>query len=89
MSVGVQEFQEHLNDYIASDGPVAITQDGRKVGLFIPVPRKPTEEDRQAFKEAGDAVQAMMGAAGVTEEQIVEDFERMKRERRKALSAGA
>ena len=80
VTVGVQEFQSHLNDYIESDAPVAITQDGRRVGLFIPAPRKRTEADRQALKEASDAVQAMLDAAGITEDQIYADIDEIMRE---------
>jgi antitoxin (DNA-binding transcriptional repressor) of toxin-antitoxin stability system len=89
VTVGVQEFQAHLSDYLESDSPVAITQDGRRVGMFIPAPRKPAEVDFPAFAEAGEAVKAMMDEAGVTEDQIIEDFEQMKRQRRDALSTGA
>ena len=72
---------------IAQREAVAITRHGDTVGHYIPVPRrKRTDADRAAFKEASDRVSAMMLAAGVTEEQIIEDFERMKREERKRRS---
>jgi hypothetical protein len=87
VKVGIREFRDNLATYLLeSETPVAITRHGDTVGHYFPVKRKRTDEDRAAFKEASDRVSAMMVAVGVTEEEIIEDFERMKREERKRRS---
>jgi PHD/YefM family antitoxin component YafN of YafNO toxin-antitoxin module len=84
-SVGIREFRDKLATYLlTADKPLAITRHGDTIGFYLPVRRKRTEAQKAAFAAAHARMQEMMAAAGVTEDDIVEEFERLRRvERRK------
>jgi PHD/YefM family antitoxin component YafN of YafNO toxin-antitoxin module len=83
-SIGIREFRDKLATYLLqSDGPLAITRHGDTIGYYLPTKRKRTEAEKKAFEEAGERMQEMMKAAGVTEDEILEDFQRWRKEGRK------
>lgn len=84
LKVGIREFREKLATYLLrSDETVAITRHGDTVGYFIPARRKRTEAEKAALEEAATRLQQAMAAAGVTEDEIIEDFKRWRRSGRK------
>jgi PHD/YefM family antitoxin component YafN of YafNO toxin-antitoxin module len=84
VSVAIPEFREHLAEYLLkSQAPVAITSHGNTIGYFIPARRKRTEAERAALDEAAARVDAMLAALGVTEDELVEDFKRLRAAKRK------
>ncbi|MCL2659204.1 MAG: prevent-host-death protein [Acidobacteriaceae bacterium] len=83
ISVGIREFRDNLATYVLeSKTPVAITRHGDTVGFYLPVRRKRTEAEKAAFREAGARLQAMLDAAGVTEDDIIADFQQWRKEQR-------
>ena len=80
--VGIREFRENLSSYLESRTPVAITRHGATIGIYVPTKPKPSQADLEAFRLAGEKMQQLLAAAGVTEDEIVEDFKRMRREER-------
>lgn len=81
--VGIREFRENLATYLLeTDETVAITRHGDTVGYYIPARRKRTETEKAALKEAASRLQQEMAAAGVTEDEIVQDFKRWRRSER-------
>jgi antitoxin (DNA-binding transcriptional repressor) of toxin-antitoxin stability system len=83
IKVGMREFREQLAQYLETDKPVAVTKHGRTVGLYIPVGRKPDEEDVAALREAGRRLDEWMVQQGLTEEALVADFKTLKKTSRK------
>ena len=84
LKVGIREFREKLATYLLeTDQTVAITRHGDTVGYFIPARRKRTDAEKAAFQEAALRLQKEMAAAGVTEDEIIEDFKRWRRSGRK------
>ena len=82
--VGIREFRENLATYLLeTDETVAITRHGDTVGYYIPARRKRTETENAALKEIAYRLQQEMAAAGVTEDEIVQDFKRWRRSERK------
>jgi antitoxin (DNA-binding transcriptional repressor) of toxin-antitoxin stability system len=81
--VGIREFRENLSNYLESTTPVAITRHGNTIGVYIPTPRKRSEEDVAALLRAGEQIDALIAKAGVTEQELVEDFREERRKRRK------
>ena len=80
VKVGIREFRENLASYLESDKPVAVTRHGETIGLYVPTRRKrPTQEDIEAYRAAVDKLHAEMEAAGVTEDELVEEFEQLRR----------
>jgi len=80
--VGIREFRENLADYLESKTPVAITRHGSTIGIYIPTKPKPSQADLEALRIAGQRMQELIAAAGTSEEDIVIDFKRSRRQRR-------
>jgi antitoxin (DNA-binding transcriptional repressor) of toxin-antitoxin stability system len=83
LKVGIREFRENLAAYLESESPLAVTRHGETIGVYVPTRRKPVNHDWTALKSAADKLHAMMEAAGVTEDELVEDFKKARREARK------
>ena len=80
--VGIREFRENLAEYLESKTPVAITRHGSTIGIYIPTKPKPSQADLEALRVAGERMQELIAAAGTTEDDIVIDFQKARRERR-------
>lgn len=80
--IGIREFRENLADYLESKTPVAITRHGATIGFYIPTKPKPSQADLQALRVAGEKMQELIAAAGTTEDEILADFKKARRERR-------
>ena len=81
--VGIREFRENLSSYLESKTPVAITRHGSTIGIYLPTRPKPSQADLEALRVAGEKLDAMIAAAGTSEEELMEDFKRLRRESRK------
>lgn len=80
--VGIREFRENLADYLESKTPVAITRHGSTIGIYIPTKPKPSQGDLEALRVAGERMQQLIVAMGTTDDDIVVDFKKARRERR-------
>jgi hypothetical protein len=81
--VGIREFRDNLATYLLeSDKALAITRHGDTIGYYLPARRKPSDAEIEALRKAGERMDEMMQAAGVTDDEIVEDFKRLRKEER-------
>jgi len=83
-SIGIREFREKLSSFLESATPVAITRHGETVGFYIPARRKRKDADLDALRRAGEQLDALIAAAGTTEDELVADFKDLRRQARKA-----
>jgi antitoxin (DNA-binding transcriptional repressor) of toxin-antitoxin stability system len=83
VKVGMREFREQLAQYLETDTPVAVTKHGRTVGFYIPLGRKPGQEDVAALREAGRRLDQWMAQQGLSEDELVADFKSMRKASRK------
>jgi antitoxin (DNA-binding transcriptional repressor) of toxin-antitoxin stability system len=81
--VGIREFRENLSSYLESNTPVAITRHGATIGIYVPTRPKPSQADLEALRVAGEKMQELIAAAGTTEDQLMADFKKLRRQRRK------
>jgi PHD/YefM family antitoxin component YafN of YafNO toxin-antitoxin module len=82
--VGIREFRDKLATYLLeSDSALAITRHGDTIGYYLPARRKRTEAEREAFEAASERLQAVLDAKGITEDEIIEDFQRWRKDGRK------
>ena len=81
--VGIREFREKLTSYLELSIPVAITRHGETVGFYIPAHRKRGEADLEALRRAGERLDALLVAAGASEDELVADFKDLRRQARK------
>jgi PHD/YefM family antitoxin component YafN of YafNO toxin-antitoxin module len=87
-SVGIREFRDKLATYLLeSDKPLAITRHGDTIGYYLPVRPKPTATQLEEIRQAGVRMQEMMDAAGVTEDEIIEEFQRLRKDERREKAA--
>jgi len=84
--VGIREFRENLSSFLESKTPVAITRHGATIGIYVPTRPKPSQADLEALRVAGEKMQELIAGAGTTEEELVEDFKQLRRERRMPTS---
>jgi hypothetical protein len=55
---------------------------GSTIGIYVPTKPKPSQADLEALRVAGERMQELIAAAGTTEDEIVADFKKARRERR-------
>ena len=79
-SVGIREFRAMLADYIDADTPVTVTRHGQTVGLFVPL-RRPSAEDLQRLKTATANFRKVMPLTDDEVEEMVADFDALRRGR--------
>jgi len=77
--VGIRELRQKLSTFLESSKPIAITRHGETVGFYIPAKRKRKQADLEALRAAGEQLDAMLAAAGVTEDELVRDFKELRR----------
>jgi antitoxin (DNA-binding transcriptional repressor) of toxin-antitoxin stability system len=80
--VGIREFRENLSSYLESTTPVAITRHGSTIGIYVPAKPKASQADLEALRLAAEKMRELIAAAGTTEDEIADDFKRVRRERR-------
>ena len=80
--VGIREFRENLSNYLESKTPVAITRHGTTIGIYIPTKPKPSQLDLEALRLAGEKMQALIAAAGTTDDELLGDFKTLRRAKR-------
>ena len=80
--VGIREFRENLSNYLESTTPVAITRHGTTIGVYVPTKPKPSHADLDALRVAGEKMQELIAAAGTSEDELMADFKKLRRERR-------
>lgn len=78
VKVGIREFREKLASFLESKAPIAVTRHGETIGLYIPTLRKPKDVDLKALKTAAAQLAAMMQKIGVTEDDLVADFKKVR-----------
>ena len=82
--VGIREFRSKLAQYVLeAETPIAITRHGDTVGFFIPARPKRTDADRVALKEAAERFDRFLEESGVTEEELVADFNAWRTKKRR------
>jgi hypothetical protein len=79
--VGIREFRENLATYLESKTPVAVTRHGATIGVYVPTRPKPNQADLEALRVAGEKMRGLIARAGTTEDELVEDFKKRRRER--------
>ncbi len=52
------------------------------IGIYVPPKPKPSQADVEALRVAGERMQELIAAAGTSEDEVVADFMRARRERR-------
>lgn len=82
-SIGIREFRQNLHRYTTTARePFAVTSQGRALGYFIPAHTPPAQADFDAFNAAAEKLETLMRDKGLTEEQVLAEFERLRKMKR-------
>jgi antitoxin (DNA-binding transcriptional repressor) of toxin-antitoxin stability system len=72
--IGVRELRDKLSEYLESTVPVEVTRHGKTIGFYIPVPKLPTQSERDAMLEASRRMHEEMARLGISEDELLADF---------------
>jgi hypothetical protein len=80
----VSEFRENATGVLRSKDPVLVTRRGRLAGIYFPQPEAtlPVELKRELFAVLSAEVARQIRARGLSEEDILADFESWRKKRR-------
>jgi hypothetical protein len=80
--VGIREFRENLSSFLESTTPVAITRHGATIGIYLPTRTRASQAELDALRAAGEKLDAMIAAAGTSEQELMDDFKKIRRKSR-------
>jgi hypothetical protein len=82
----VREFGDKATGMLRSKVPILVTRRGRLAGIFFPRPEMtlPLELKRELFAVLSADVKRLFNRRGVSEKDVLADFETWRRKRRAA-----
>jgi len=83
--LSVKEFRDSASRALKSKEPLIIMRRGEVAGIFFPTPLEsiPFEFKKDIFITLTDSIKKKLQAQGVKEEEVLEDFERHRKTRRR------
>jgi len=83
--LSVKEFRDSATKALRSKEPLIIMRRGEVAGIFFPTPLEsiPFEFKKDIFITLTDSIKKKLQAQGVKEEEVLEDFERHRKTRRR------
>ena len=82
--IGVRELREKLSEHLESTVPIEVTRHGKTIGFYIPIPKEPTQSERDAMLEAGRRMREEMERLGLTEDVLMDDVKARRKQRHAA-----
>lgn len=82
---GLRDLRSHMSQYLGGDEPIVVTRRGKVSGVYVPLeqPQSIPEDLRNELgRVLGLHLSRLLEANGVTEEEILEDFDAYRRSRR-------
>jgi len=81
--VSVRDFRDRASEMFRSEDVILVTRDGAPAGFFLPwdTPDLPVEVRREVFLRLSEQVGVALGAAGVSEQEVLGDFAASRRRR--------
>jgi hypothetical protein len=82
---GMRRLEAGASDLMEGDEPVLVTREGKISGLYVPLEdpsQLPDDFRRDLMSAVGRYIAGVLEAKGVSEEEILEDFNDFRRRRR-------
>ncbi len=81
----VKEFRDHASKAMKSKEPLIILRRGEVAGIFFPMPLDtiPFDLRKDVFVSLTDSIKKRLNDQGVTEDEILDDFEILRKSRRR------
>lgn len=80
-SVGVREFRNQATSMMGAGETLVIERHGEPIGFFVPIAAKDRKAGRKALGRLGAAVEDVLAAAGMDEDELVDEVVRTRRRR--------
>jgi len=80
-SVGVREFRDQATSMMGAGETLIIERHGEPIGFYVPIAAKDRKAGRKALGRLGAAVDDVLSAAGVDEDELVSEVARPRRRR--------
>lgn len=82
--VNVRSFRDRATELLRSAEPILVTRDGVPAGFWVPWDRSdlPEEVRRGIFVHLAQVIAQGLAAKGITEEEVLADFNAARRSRR-------
>ncbi|MDI6729292.1 MAG: hypothetical protein QMD44_10270 [Thermodesulfovibrionales bacterium] len=83
--LSVKEFRDSATKALKSKEPLIIMRRGEVAGIFFPTPLEsiPFEFKKDIFVALTESIKKNLRSKGITEEEILEDFEKHRKARRR------
>lgn len=83
-AVTVREFRDRATYWLKSKEPIMVLRRGQLVGIFFPSPAEslPLELKKEIFPVLSQQVRLSLEAQGVSEDEVLADFEAYRSARR-------
>ena len=80
----VREFRDNAGSLLRAKDPILVTRRGRLAGVFFPQPEStlPIELKRELFDVLSADVARQIKKRGLSEDQVLSDFEARRKNRR-------
>jgi hypothetical protein len=78
VKVGVREFRENLAGYLESGAPLAIMRHGETLGFYIPVQKRSRKAALEGMRAAAKDLDAMISSWGVAEDELMEEYKKLR-----------
>ncbi len=76
--VGIREFRAHLQQYLFTSTPMAITRHGETIGYYIPTKQHPNKTELTSLKQAAAQLDKILADKGLTEDELLADFRALR-----------
>lgn len=80
-AVGVREFRDQATTMMGAGETLVIERHGEPIGFFVPVTAKDRKAGRKALGRLGAAVEDLLAAAAVSEDELADEVSRGRRRR--------
>ena len=79
VKVGIRDFRENLAGYLESNEPLAIMRHGETIGYYIPARKHDRDAEIAAMRAAAKDLDEMIASWGLTEEELMQEYNEIKR----------
>jgi hypothetical protein len=80
-AVGVREFRDQATSMMSAGETLVIERHGEPIGFYVPIAAKDRKAGRKALGRLGAGVEGVLVAAGLDEDELVDEVVRGRRRR--------
>ena len=80
--VSPREFRNNISQYLSGKDPIAVLRHGQTIGYYFPANPDGDNIEIETLKLAAQSLDALLKSKRVTEDELVEEFQKMRQEDR-------